>query len=199
MIGNPYKYTGPLDLEKDRLVCVPRLEESERVINGVREGKFWAILGPRQMGKSTFLRQLESRMTNHFYCLSFSFETFPPGEKSFYQWRHSFRSPMRCRSPGLSGRFDCSSGAFGEWKIDVIKHSWAAGRTLQWQDKFPGRLYRRPDLKGKVSAATRVHWLYFSDVQSPAGPICSRKHRLPIATSWYDEPARGCSPASRCS
>lgn len=86
MIGNPYKYTGPLDIEEDRLVVVPRAEELDRVINGIGEGKFWAIMGPRQIGKSTFLRQLENIMANHFYCLSFSFETFPPGEENFYQW-----------------------------------------------------------------------------------------------------------------
>jgi tRNA A-37 threonylcarbamoyl transferase component Bud32 len=86
MIGNPYKYTGPLDIVEDRLVFIPRREESDRVINGIGEGKFWAIMGPRQIGKSTFLRQLENIMTTHFYCLSFSFETFPPGEENFYQW-----------------------------------------------------------------------------------------------------------------
>ncbi|MFC2146495.1 protein kinase [Acidobacteriota bacterium] len=86
MIGNPYKYTGPLDIAADRLVFVPRAEESDRVINGIGEGKFWAIMGPRQMGKSTFLRQLGNIMANHFYCLSFSFETFPDGEENFYQW-----------------------------------------------------------------------------------------------------------------
>jgi tRNA A-37 threonylcarbamoyl transferase component Bud32/energy-coupling factor transporter ATP-binding protein EcfA2 len=86
MMGNPYKYTGPLDLLEDRLVFIPRAEESDRVINGIGEGKFWAIMGPRQIGKSTFLRQLENIMANHFYCLSFSFETFPPGEENFYQW-----------------------------------------------------------------------------------------------------------------
>jgi len=84
MIGNPYKYTGPLDIAADRLVFVPRAEESDRVINGIGEGKFWAIMGPRQIGKSTFLRQIENIIGNHFYCLSFSFETFPPGEENFY-------------------------------------------------------------------------------------------------------------------
>jgi len=86
MIGNPYKYTGPLDPLEDRLVFVPRTEEANRVINGIGEGKFWAIMGPRQIGKSTFSRQLEYMMANHAYCLSFSFETFPPGEENFYQW-----------------------------------------------------------------------------------------------------------------
>ena len=86
MTGNPYKYTGPLDLAADRLVLVHRAEEVDRVINGIGEGKFWAIMGPRQIGKSTFLRQLENIMANHFYCLSFSFETFPPGEENFYRW-----------------------------------------------------------------------------------------------------------------
>jgi tRNA A-37 threonylcarbamoyl transferase component Bud32/energy-coupling factor transporter ATP-binding protein EcfA2 len=91
MLENPYKYTGPLDPAKDRLICVPRLQESGRVITGIREGKYWAILGPRQIGKSTFLRQLENIMTAHSHCLYFNFETSPETEEHFYKWlMHEF-------------------------------------------------------------------------------------------------------------
>ena len=91
MAENPYKYTGPLDPLKDRLVCVPRLQESGRVITGIREGKYWAILGPRQIGKSTFLRQLENVLSAHSHCLYFNFETSPVTEEHFYQWlMHEF-------------------------------------------------------------------------------------------------------------
>ena len=47
MNRNPYKYKGPLDPEKDELVCIPRTEEVAQVIDGIISGDYWAIHGPR--------------------------------------------------------------------------------------------------------------------------------------------------------
>ncbi len=59
MIHNPYYYTGPLDPEEHKLVFVPRSEEISKIINKITWNQYWAILGPRQIGKSTFLRQIQ--------------------------------------------------------------------------------------------------------------------------------------------
>ena len=85
MTENPYKYTGALDPVKDKLVCTPRTSDIKRVISGVKNGVYWNILGSRQVGKSTFLRQIQ----NHFkdaYCLSFTLDVSPEEIKNFYQW-----------------------------------------------------------------------------------------------------------------
>ncbi len=87
MNPNPYKYTGPLDPIKDKLVCIPRTGDLEKVINGIRTGKYWAVLGPRQIGKSTFLSQLEQELSKNTYCLYFNFEILPArDETNFYKW-----------------------------------------------------------------------------------------------------------------
>lgn len=84
---NPYKYTGPLDPVEDKIVMVPRTEERDKVIDGINYGRFWSILGPRQLGKSTFLRQLDHILSSKSYCLYFNFEILPTrDEKNFYKW-----------------------------------------------------------------------------------------------------------------
>lgn len=54
----PFKYTGPLDPENDSLVSIARHEELKEVVKGVSNQTYYAIVGPRQIGKTTFLFQL---------------------------------------------------------------------------------------------------------------------------------------------
>jgi predicted AAA+ superfamily ATPase len=83
---NPYKYTGPLDPVNDKNICVPRLDDIKRVIGGIKKGEYWAILGPRHVGKTTFLRQIQHRYTysNHIF-LYFNFKDSPSNEEKLYQ------------------------------------------------------------------------------------------------------------------
>lgn len=54
----PFKFTGPLDPEQDRFVSIIRREELNEVIKGVSNQTYYALVGPRQTGKTTFLFQL---------------------------------------------------------------------------------------------------------------------------------------------
>ena len=65
--NNPYKYIGPLDPKKDKLVCIPRSEDVHRVIGGIRKGDYWNILGPKQIGKTTFLHQIKNEFPHASY------------------------------------------------------------------------------------------------------------------------------------
>jgi predicted AAA+ superfamily ATPase len=86
MLENPYKYMGPLDPVSDWLICIPRQEQLEIVIKGViKNDEFWAVLGPRQIGKTTFLRQIEKKYPDARY-IYFNFEISPNTIDSFYQW-----------------------------------------------------------------------------------------------------------------
>jgi hypothetical protein len=84
MIKNPYKFKGPLSPGKDKLVLVPRSRDLERVCAGIEEGKYWVVLGSRQTGCTTFLRQIKNKIKNahHLYI---DFQHCSTDEKDFYQ------------------------------------------------------------------------------------------------------------------
>lgn len=84
MISNPYKYTGALDPFDDQLVCVDRTKEVQEVIRGFNVGDYWAILGPRQIGKTTFLRQLRKAYLDAYH-ISVDLISAPPNEEAFYK------------------------------------------------------------------------------------------------------------------
>jgi hypothetical protein len=85
MMKNPYKFIGPLDPVEDKIVCMPRSKEKTRVLSGVMNGDYWTILGPRQIGKTTFLRQLMSELST-FHCIYINFEVSPKTDEKFYKW-----------------------------------------------------------------------------------------------------------------
>ncbi len=86
MPKNPYKFKGPLEPEKDQLVCVPREKNVNDVIEGILNGDYWAILGPRQIGKTTFLRLIQQKFP-HAYYIYVDFELAPKKkETDFYHW-----------------------------------------------------------------------------------------------------------------
>jgi energy-coupling factor transporter ATP-binding protein EcfA2 len=82
---NPYKYTGPLDPVKDRPVCIPRTEEAGRVIDGLKKGEYWVVIGPAQIGKTTFLHQVESGNT-HTYNIYLDLNNSPGDIETFFKW-----------------------------------------------------------------------------------------------------------------
>ena len=84
MNTNPYRYENPLDPEKDKLVCIPRTEEIHRVIGGIRKGDYWSILGPKQIGKTTFLRQVKKEFP-HAYYIYINIKNTPRKAENFYQ------------------------------------------------------------------------------------------------------------------
>ncbi len=84
MIKNPYKYKGPLDPVADKLACVPRSKDIKKVTDGIAKGDYWAILGPRQIGKTTFLHLLQHKFKNAHY-LYFDFELSPGSDDNLYQ------------------------------------------------------------------------------------------------------------------
>lgn len=79
----PYKYHGPLDPIKDKLVLVPRSDDLNSVIHGIQKDQYWGIFGPRQIGKSTFLRQIEHNL-KQFHHIRIDLEASP--QKNFYKW-----------------------------------------------------------------------------------------------------------------
>ncbi len=85
MQKNLYKYIGPLDPIEDEPVCMPRLNEKNKVVSGILNGDYWTILGPRQIGKTTFLRQLMHELKS-FHCIYFNFEVSPKEDEEFYKW-----------------------------------------------------------------------------------------------------------------
>jgi len=82
---NPYKFIGPLSLDKDKLVLVHRNADLERICEGIENGEYWGILGPRQIGHTTFLRQIIDKMKDIF-PLDIDFQVCPRKEKHFYLW-----------------------------------------------------------------------------------------------------------------
>ncbi|MEW5803459.1 MAG: AAA-like domain-containing protein [bacterium] len=60
----PFKFTGPLDPEQDSLVSIIRHEELKEVIKGVSNQTYYALVGPRQTGKTTFLFQLSKEIAH---------------------------------------------------------------------------------------------------------------------------------------
>jgi len=73
-IKNPYVYLGPLDPENDVLVCIPRESEVNKVIAGIERGDYWSILGPRQIGKTTFLRLLMEKLSPSCHTIFLNLE-----------------------------------------------------------------------------------------------------------------------------
>ncbi|NIR06295.1 MAG: AAA family ATPase [Candidatus Aminicenantes bacterium] len=87
-IENPYKFRGPLDPMNKKIPCVDKKDDVERVIRGIKNGDYWAIVGPRQIGKTTFLNLVKKEISEntHDYYIYFDFDMVPKSEKEFYQW-----------------------------------------------------------------------------------------------------------------
>lgn len=85
MFTNPYHFKGTLDPLHQYLVCIERKEIVDQVKKGVASGEYWAIFGPRQIGKSTFLKQLKFKFDEAHY-LYFDFTICPKEKLQFYYW-----------------------------------------------------------------------------------------------------------------
>jgi hypothetical protein len=85
MRRNPYNYTGPLHPLEDKPSCIYRTKEIETIITGISQGDYWVILGPRQMGKTTLLRQIKHELSV-YPCIYIDLEVSPKTEEAFYDW-----------------------------------------------------------------------------------------------------------------
>lgn len=47
MLENPYKFQGPLDPIEDSLVCAPRKDDVDFIIEKISRREYVAIQGPR--------------------------------------------------------------------------------------------------------------------------------------------------------
>ena len=65
---NPFQYHGHLDPVKDSLVFIHRDNQKKRIINGLADLNYYAIIAPRQTGKTTFMLQLINKIKDiEFY------------------------------------------------------------------------------------------------------------------------------------
>jgi hypothetical protein len=85
MYDNPYQYHGPLDPNDKRLVFNYRKNDVDHIIQGIIRGDYWMILGPRQIGKTTFLHLVkkEFKQADFIYL---DFQVAYSSEKKFYQY-----------------------------------------------------------------------------------------------------------------
>lgn len=84
---NPYEYNGALDLKKDQMVCLSRVEQVEKAFHGIAWGDFQTIIAPRQLGKTTFIRQLEKRFPEGYFPVYFDIAGVIPGaHNKLYEW-----------------------------------------------------------------------------------------------------------------
>jgi energy-coupling factor transporter ATP-binding protein EcfA2 len=83
-LQNPYKYKGPLDPVQDSIICVPRSESVNTVINGLLKGEYWVLLGPNQSGKTTFLRLIKSNFSKAHY-INVDLQIPYTNDQEFYQ------------------------------------------------------------------------------------------------------------------
>lgn len=109
MIKNPYKYTGPLDPVKDKLVCVPRDEYLKQVIEGIEGEMYSTILGPKQIGKTTFFHQIGKKIKDDYHCINFDFQLHPASEIDLYQLLidqfHSDIPAVQKKSKTMQGKY----------------------------------------------------------------------------------------------
>lgn len=85
MEHNPFRFNGPLDLVRDRAVCIPRDKEVRKMITSIANGDYCAVLGPRQIGKTTFLNQIKHRFPNADFIYIDAKMRHLDAE-DFYQW-----------------------------------------------------------------------------------------------------------------
>ena len=85
MLKNPYQFIGPLAPEKDKTICIVREKERNKVIAGISSGEYWTIVGPSQVGKTTFMFQLMHELPV-FHTLYINFGISPKEDEPFYKW-----------------------------------------------------------------------------------------------------------------
>ena len=59
---NPFKFFGHIDPKKDKVTYIDRGKQVQHVLNGIQDLNYFAIVGPRQTGKTTFMRQLINKI-----------------------------------------------------------------------------------------------------------------------------------------
>jgi energy-coupling factor transporter ATP-binding protein EcfA2 len=186
MNHNPYKFNESLDPVKDKPVCIPRKEEINKVLSGLFKGDYWAVLGPRQIGKTTFLKQVKHTVANtpHIYL---NLKAAPSTHNDFYQWfiykleneipSKRTKSPIRWRQsdPGLEFSNFLEKFTPEEDKRiimifdDISYISYAESFLSTWKRIFHERNYKKELLRYSViiSGAVDVKDL----ISGPASPF----------------------------
>ena len=59
-IENPFKYSGHISPKKHAYIS--RNKQIERGLNGIAKYGYYAVIAPRQTGKTTFMRHLINRI-----------------------------------------------------------------------------------------------------------------------------------------
>ena len=83
MLENPYRFTGPLNPVDHEAVCAPRNNEIAKVVSGIKNGDYWSIIGPGQIGKTTLLKQLMHILTGYHHIYIDMEST--PDSSEFYE------------------------------------------------------------------------------------------------------------------
>ena len=61
-IKNPFKYWGHLDPKKDTNIYIDRRKDLDTVLNRINDLNYYAIIAPRQTGKTTFLQAINAML-----------------------------------------------------------------------------------------------------------------------------------------
>ena len=81
-----FKYEEPLHPDKDRNILVKRQNQVNEIINEILRGKFWAIYGPRKIGKTTLLNQIRDELAGNYCCIYVDCRNSPNDPQRFFQW-----------------------------------------------------------------------------------------------------------------
>jgi hypothetical protein len=119
MLKNPYKFQGPLDPIEDSLVCAPRKDDVDFIIEKISRQEYVAIQGPRQIGKTTLLFLVKNQFKHADYAY-INFEVAPiKKEKDLYQWLvHQILEKIPCRKKKFTIKGEYPDVSF----IDFLKN-----------------------------------------------------------------------------
>ena len=97
-----FKYEQPLHPEKDRDILVKRQNQVNEIINEILRGKFWAIYGPRKIGKTTLLNQVKHELSGPYRCIYVDCRNSPNSPQHFFQWfMNKVQEELGIKSPDL--------------------------------------------------------------------------------------------------
>lgn len=81
---NPYVYVRSLKPDSDLAVMVTREEDVYYTVGSLMQGKYCSVIGPRGIGKTTFLHQVKHEFKNSV-CLYLDCNILPQDETEFYR------------------------------------------------------------------------------------------------------------------
>ncbi len=82
---NPYQYKGALRPGQNDAVIIPRRKEIQKIIQSIQKNEYLALIGARQVGKTTLLRQIQDKYP-HAHYLYIDFETSHQESGKFFRY-----------------------------------------------------------------------------------------------------------------